>query len=74
MIFISFVFLINLHLCVSIDIHDYCNITSCDALEICRREIDHKRFIASEEQNDLRLIKLERRLRSLEQPGKILSS
>ncbi|GLV37748.1 uncharacterized protein CBL_06551 [Carabus blaptoides fortunei] len=48
--------------------NDYCNLTACDAVEICRREIKEKRIVDNEEHTDSMLIKLERRLRSLEQP------
>lgn len=54
----------------SVCANDYCNITACDAVEICRKEIKEKRIVDNEEHTDTMLIKLERRLRSLEQPGK----
>lgn len=64
-------FLICLQISYGLQTPEYCNLTSCEALEICRKEITLKNIVDKEESTDVRLIKLERKLRSLEQPGKV---
>lgn len=64
-------FLVCLQISYELEISEYCNLTACEALDICRKEITLKKIVDTEENNDIRLIKLERILRSLEQPGKV---
>lgn len=50
---------------------EYCNITACDFIEMYKNDEFSNMFGSEIDVANEKLLKLERRLRSLEQPGKV---